>query len=272
VGWTVVFLAAGMLLSLAVLFAISRLLGHGPEETGMLPLALQGVVMLAAYGSLTWLIGTRVLRLSWEDLRVSVPGGASGFALGFVGAAAMAMAALLLSVPAAGAHWTRDTGGLWEYAGKLGGTALELAPAALAEELMLRGLPIVLMSAAFSRRVAIVVLAVLFGLFHLLNPSIDPLAVGNIALAGVFLGLAFFAPGGLWTAWGAHFGWNLAIAASDAPVSGIRLLLPMIEYVPGSPRWVSGGPFGPEGGVLATAVLLTGCYILGRRARKDGLA
>ena len=93
---------------------------------------------------------------------------------------------------------------------------------------------------------------VIFALFHGLNPGITPLGLGNIALAGIFLGVAFYAPGGLWTAFGAHLGWNATLAALDAPVSGLPFSIPLIDYRAGDPVWLSGGHFGPEGGLLAT--------------------
>ena len=91
------------------------------------------------------------------------------------------------------------------------------------------------------------------------NPDVTPLGLGNIALAGIFLGLAFYAPGGLWTAFGAHLGWNATLAALDAPVSGLPFDIPLLDYRagrarPGSPA----GAFGPEGGLLATLALTVG--------------
>src|SRR6185369_10507242 len=100
-----------------------------------------------------------------------------------------------------------------------------------------------------------------FGLAHLLNPGVTPLAVVNIALAGVFLSLAFFTPGGLWTSSGAHLGWNLGLAGLAAPVSGLPLPLPWLDYLPGGPRWLTGGSFGPEGGVLGSLCLAGGAYL-----------
>ena len=35
-----------------------------------------------------------------------------------------------------------------------------------------------------------------------------------------------YAPGGIWTAWGAHLGWNATLAALDAPVSGLPFRFP----------------------------------------------
>ena len=58
----------------------------------------------------------------------------------------------------------------------------------------------------------------------------------------------------MWTAFGAHLGWNATLAALAAPVSGLPFDIPYIDYRMGGPAWLTGGAFGPEGGLLATAV------------------
>ena len=127
----------------------------------------------------------------------------------------------------------------------------------------------VALARAFGRGTAIVLVAVVFALVHLANPNVTSLAIGNIALAGVFLGLAFYAPGGIWTAWGAHLGWNGMLAALDAPVSGVPFRIPFIDYDPGAPAWLTGGAFGPEGGLASTLALTIAVLVARRWAGKD---
>ena len=76
----------------------------------------------------------------------------------------------------------------------------------------------------------------LFGLSHWGNPDVTPLGLANIGLAGILLGTVFFAPGGIWTAWGAHLGWNLSLAALGAPVSGLPLRDSGARVQPGRSR------------------------------------
>ncbi len=60
---------------------------------------------------------------------------------------------------------------------------------------MVRGLPLVLIAAALGRGTALVLVAgLVFALFHSLNPGVTPLGIGNIALAGIFLGVGFLRP------------------------------------------------------------------------------
>ena len=122
-----------------------------------------------------------------------------------------------------------------------------LAPAALSEEVIFRGVPLVLLAAALGRGAAIAAIAIPFALAHLGNPNLTALGVGNIALAGIFLGLAFYAPGGIWTAWGAHLGWNGILAALDTPVSGVPFDIPFLDYRAGAPVLAHGRRVRPRG-------------------------
>ena len=240
-------------------------------QPGAAQLIVAGVSQLLGFGFATWLIGFRILRLGRSDLRwFRRATGAPGLGIGVVLGAGAAGLALIAAVLVANSHWIRDSGGLGDYLVQVLKTALVLAPAALSEELMFRGLPLVLVAAAVGRGTALVLVAgVVFALFHGLNPGITPLGLGNIALAGIFLGVAFYAPGGLWTAFGAHLGWNATLAALDAPVSGLPFSIPLIDYRAGDPVWLSGGHFGPEGGLLATGAITGALLIMARWARRD---
>src|SRR5437016_2727910 len=100
---------------------------------------------------------------------------------------------------------------------------------------------------------------VLLGALHAKNPNATVFSTMNVALAAIWLSLAFFSSGGMPLAWGAHFGWNACLAILfDAPVSGYVFQAPVVEYTPGAHAWVDGGAFGPEGGIVATIALLAG--------------
>jgi membrane protease YdiL (CAAX protease family) len=254
-------------------------LAYGDVARGLITLSAPGFEQTIAAGCsqllgfafATWVIGFRVLHLDrrqlrWSTVRAGAPGLVTGLALGAIAAAS----ALLLAVLVANSHWSRDTGSLGDYFAQVVKTSVVLAPAALSEEVMFRGIPLVLLAAVLGRGTALVLVAgLVFALFHGLNPGITPLGMGNIALAGIFLGVAFYAPGGIWTAFGAHLGWNATLAALDAPVSGLPFSIPFIDYRAGDPVWLSGGRFGPEGGLLATAALTTVLLVTVRLAGKE---
>ncbi len=276
IGWSIAFivltfLTAGLLgLGAAVLItgsssaAVAWLTALGPGA-----MLLQAVVTLASTALFTWLIAFRTLGLSGRDLRyVSGRRAHAGFGLGLLAGAATAGAALLISVLAGQAGWTDDEGTFSDYLLQSSKTIAVLAPAALAEEVLFRGVPLVLLAAAFGRGSAVVAISVMFALAHVTNPNATPLGLGNIALAGTFLGLAFYTPGGIWTAFGAHLGWNSLLASLDTPVSGVPFDIPLLDYSAGSPAWLTGGSFGPEGGLAATLALTLAVVVTARWAAR----
>jgi len=144
---------------------------------------------------------------------------------------------------------------------------LGLLLAALGEELMFRGYPLRRLADAIGALPAMLVLALLFGVAHARNDQATFFSTVNVALAAVWLSFAFFSHGGMALAWGLHFGWNAGLSILfDAPVSGYTFQVPAVEYTPGRHAWVDGGPFGPEGGIVATIVLVAGTLaVIGAR-------
>jgi membrane protease YdiL (CAAX protease family) len=273
IGWSIAFVVLTLIVFGLLSFGGAMLATGSPEaaiawlgETGPGPLLLQAAAMLLSTALFTWLIGMRVVGLTLADLRYSVDLRAPGFAIGGLAGALTAGTALAIAVLLGAAEWTRDQGTPLDYLQTAATTILVLAPAALSEEVLFRGVPLLLLASALGRGTAIVLIAVIFALAHLDNPNVTPLAIGNIALAGVFLGLAFYAPGGIWTAWGAHLGWNAMLAALDAPVSGVPFRIPLLDYAPGDPAWLTGGRFGPEGGLSATFALTIAVLVARRWA------
>ncbi len=278
IAWSVAFLLLGSAFSLLALSA-AAVLFFSDLESGLRALQtpsgietlISGASLLIGFLLATWIVGSRVLKLGLRELRwrrtgSGVKGAAAGFGLG----AAAALLAVGAAVAFGLAYWSRDRGTVGDYLLQVLKTTAVLAPAALSEEVMCRGLPLVLMARVLGRPSALVLVAGLgFALLHGFNPGITSLALGNIALAGVFLGVAFYAPGGIWTAFGAHLGWNAMLAALDAPVSGLPFAIPLLDYHAGGPEWLSGGRFGPEGGLLATVALVAALLVALRWAKDE---
>lgn len=273
VGWAVAFLGGGFALMIAFTVVAARVMGGLRDAPTATLLLVQSAAGLAAFGLLTLTLGHRFLGISLEELRYRVPAGpAAGFGAGVLLGMSPAALALLLSLGVGGARFTGDSGGLADYLAQMGRTLVLLAPAALLEEVMFRGVSQVLLARVMGRWPAVLTLSVLFALAHLANPNGTALGLVNIGLAGVFLGAAFYTPGGLWTAWGAHLGWNAMLAAADAPVSGLPFPIPFINYSPGGPAWLTGGSFGPEGGILATAAIVLATATAWHWQRKESQA
>jgi membrane protease YdiL (CAAX protease family) len=231
-------------------------------------LARDGVFRLLGFAAATVIVGRLLDRHSWSRLGWRAPRTfpwrfVSGLALGV----AMAAMAVLLAVVTNKATVQLSTGGnFWVVALPIG---VGLLTAALAEELMFRGYPLRRLADATGPGTAIFFLAVAFSAAHLANPDVDVISTVNIALAAVWLGVAFFSNGGMPLAWGLHFGWNAGLSlVFDAPVSGIVFNMPG-AYTPGAHMWLDGGRFGPEGGLIGTIVFLLGsALVLGRGIRR----
>jgi hypothetical protein len=275
-GWSLLFLVGGFGVGLAFLALLQSITHISGGEHSLTEGALEATALIAGYTVLTWLIGGKALKLALADFGlVPAARGARGFGWGLAIGVVLAGLAMAIAAPLGHAAWRSDGGSAGSWLGAVLLTSCVLLPAAFAEELAFRGVPMVALSRSFGRVPAVLVLAVLFALAHFNNPGLSALALANIALAGVLLSFAFFTPGGLWTSTGVHFGWNITLAALAAPVSGIGLPMPGLDYSPGGPRWLTGGGFGPEGGVVATACLIAGCGIAGRRlspAQRKGAA
>lgn len=268
----VVGLAATQLLAVG-LFSGARAIGGGvgawATDTGNGAILLGGVAMLLGFLLPTILLSRTLLRETPATLRWRGPwrtgrAWAGALAVG----AGLAAIVLALGTVVGGAAWIGDGGTVTAWGGRALELAVLFAPAALAEEVIFRGLPLVVVARHTGRAVAAVVMAVLFAMAHWGNPEASALGLVNIGIAGLWLTAAFYAPGGLWAAFGVHLGWNWALAVLDAPVSGYDLNIPLIDYFPGGPRWLTGGWFGPEGGLTGTLGLVAGTVLLLWYARR----
>jgi hypothetical protein len=217
----------------------------------------------------TWLVGLRLNKHSWDQMGWHRGGGegmrgriARGVAVGAV------MAAIAIGLSFIGSRATVHLTGDWaRWLALAPPLAVGLVLAALTEELVFRGYPLRRLADALGPWAAMTLLVVPFGLLHLRNPHATFFSSLNVMLAGVWLSFAFFSHGGMGYAWGLHFGWNAGLATLfDAPVSGYAFRVPAVEYAPGHRAWVDGGAFGPEGGLVATVVLIAGTLaVIGSR-------
>ena len=184
-----------------------------------------------------------------------------------LGAAAIGVPCALLlavrelrAVPAPAGSW----------GGVAGSLAVSLAPAALWEELLVRGYPLLVLAESLGRPVALVLTSLIFGALHLANPNASVASAAVVALAGIFLGAIRFATRSLWAAFTAHLAWNWTLAAGfHAAVSGLPFSTPGYRVVDAGPGWLTGGAWGPEGGAAAVAGMCGGLALLWWRTPSD---
>jgi membrane protease YdiL (CAAX protease family) len=131
-----------------------------------------------------------------------------------------------------------------------------LAPAALWEELLFRGYLWSVAEGALGPRIALWSTSVAFGVVHLMNPGAGLRTTVLVVLAGLCLGLVRQRMRSLPAAWTAHLGWNWVMAAVlHVPVSGTPFATPGYRAVVDGPAWLTGGAWGPEGGLAAALVM-----------------
>ena len=138
------------------------------------------------------------------------------------------------------------------------------AVGAFSEEVLFRGYAFQTLIQGVTFLPATLILAVLFALAHAGNPNVSLFGFVNIALAAVWLSIAYMKTRSLWLPFGLHFSWNFAQTTVYAfPTSGVSFTeFKLFLLKQTGPEWLTGGVFGPEGGALATAALVGGTWYL----------
>ncbi|GGV70784.1 CAAX amino protease [Streptomyces longisporoflavus] len=130
-----------------------------------------------------------------------------------------------------------------------------MAGAAVAEEVVYRGVLFRLIEERTGTYIALVLTGVVFGLSHLLNENATLWGAIAIAVeAGFMLAAAYAATRNLWVPIGVHFGWNFAAAGIfSTEVSGNGANQGLLDTATSGPTLLTGGEFGPEGSVYAVS-------------------
>lgn len=134
------------------------------------------------------------------------------------------------------------------------------------EELAFRGYAFQTLLRGMSPVIPILLLSVYFGLGHWGNPSRTLFSTINTVLAGVWLSVAYLKTRSLWFPTALHVGWNWMMGAFfGLPVSGLRIPEhSILTSNSGSPVWLTGGAYGPEGGAAATVIILLSIFVIWR--------
>lgn len=122
------------------------------------------------------------------------------------------------------------------------------------EELVFRCILLTILVKLFRKPwFAILITSIYFGYVHLDNDHATLLSALSNGLGGVMYGLAFIFTRKIWFPWALHFAWNYVQAPIlGFPVSGFKiegiLKLNLLDH-----SWLSGGLYGPEGGIIGIA-------------------
>ena len=129
---------------------------------------------------------------------------------------------------------------------------------ALSEELLCRGYLMMSIFRTVSPLASVLISALIFTILHSSNTSVTPLALFNIFLVGVILGVYTLKRGSIWGAAAIHAAWNFMQGnVFGIPVSGNNMNISLFNVSLNELRsQVNGGSFGLEGGLAVTIVLL----------------
>jgi len=126
-----------------------------------------------------------------------------------------------------------------------------------AEEVLFRGWLLPVIGSRYGPGIGVLVSALIFSLAHGASSGITLLAFLNLFLFGVFAAFYALAEGGLWgiCVWHAVWNWTqgdlLGFALDGTSHAGL-----LISIRATGPVMITGGTFGPEGGLAVTAVFL----------------
>jgi membrane protease YdiL (CAAX protease family) len=175
-----------------------------------------------------------------------------------------AMLSAILLVLRVSGHFQIDSvaltgGAVFRYALGWAGAFLAVS---LTEEFGLRGYLLFIVSSRRGFWPAAVILSVVFGATHIPNHGENALGILQVVATGLVFCLTIRRTGNLWFAVGFHAAWDWAetffYGTPDSGLLGVgRFLNTSVQ----GPDWLTGGSAGPEGSVIAFAVLLL-CALL----------
>lgn len=241
-----------------------------PQRIEDIPLVVQ---VLSALGSLVAALGiTFAFRRFFDrrpllDLGLRVKKGLArevviGLALG------LGLIAFIFVIEL-GAGWLAFDGFAWEsraitsLAASLAGWFILFVCVAIYEELVFRGYVLQNLEYAWGPLVAALGSSVSFAVFHALNPGFGFLGWVGLIAAGLLLAYGYLVTRALWLPIAFHLAWNYAEGPLFSfPVSGLDTS-GLLEVRPvGGDSLLTGGAFGPEGGLLGLLAVALGGAIL----------
>jgi len=136
------------------------------------------------------------------------------------------------------------------------------------EEIMIRGYILTNLCGSMNSYLALFLSSLLFALMHLGNANLTWLAFINILLAGLLLGIYFIHQKNLWLPIGLHFSWNFFQGpVFGFEVSGVNIKGMIIQNMNGE-EWLTGGPFGLEGSLISTLLMILAILVLHFKYRR----
>jgi membrane protease YdiL (CAAX protease family) len=269
-GWRIVLQSILLLILLGVISLVVVITAGiiGYDLRALQPLSLLDLIPTAIAMTLSVWIARRLLdhrsfvSLGFRLDRHTLPDMAAGFLIPGV-----MMAALYLLEICAG--WLRFDGWAWEaipadqVALGLAGGLLAFIVVGYQEELLSRGYCLQNVRDGMGIGWALFLSSAIFALMHLGNPNVTWFsALLGLTLAGVLLAYGWVRTRQLWLSIGVHIGWNFFEGSIFGfPVSGLNVA-GLIHQTPTGPVAITGGPFGPEAGLILLPAVALGAGLM----------
>ena len=141
----------------------------------------------------------------------------------------------------------------WRYAA---GWALVFLAVSISEEFMFRGYWLWALARRLRFWPAAIITSIVFAVVHLGNPGENALGILQVVATGLLFCLMIRRTGTLWFALGYHAAWDWAETFFyGTPDSGMLGVGRLLNTSVAGPAWLTGGSAGPEGSILAFAVI-----------------
>lgn len=145
---------------------------------------------------------------------------------------------------------------------------LTLLLGALATEVAFRGFLFQRLIAAIGPAGATVTMAAIYAYVATSLQSVTPFSFAVSLMVAFVASLAYLRTHGLWLGWGLRFGWLASMGVLfGLPIEGSADVANLVATRSSGPLWMTGGAYGPEGGLVAGVVLLGGLFVLYRLTR-----
>ena len=135
------------------------------------------------------------------------------------------------------------------------------------EETFVRGYVLKNLLKSYNPVVSLVISSALFSLMHFFNPNVNYIALVEIFIGGIALGISYVYTRNLWFPFAFHLSWNFFQVIFGFNVSGMDTYS-LIEFEILEPNNLNGGDFGFEGSYLSIIFTLIIIYFLNNYYKK----
>ena len=137
----------------------------------------------------------------------------------------------------------------------------------IAEETYVRGYVLKNLLQSFNPIISLIISSAIFSLLHFFNPNVNYIALTELFIAGILLGISYVYTKNLWFPIALHLSWNFFQVMFGFNVSGMDTYS-LIEFEIIENNNINGGDFGFEGSYLSILFSLIMMYFLWKYYKK----